>query len=64
LADVQARIAELSAERAGYLHCPQEIEALYSQKKAELADIQIGADIVMEQRMVSERGGYHPVPGQ
>lgn len=36
LADVQARIAELCAERAHYLHCPQEFEELYSQKKGEL----------------------------
>ena len=36
LADVQMRIAELSAERAQYLHCPQVFEELYAQKKAEL----------------------------
>jgi hypothetical protein len=36
LADVQARIAELAAERTRYLHCPQEFAALYAQKKEEL----------------------------
>lgn len=36
LADVQVRIARLSAERAQYLHCPQVFEELYAQKKAEL----------------------------
>ena len=36
LADVQMRIAELSAERAQYLHCPQVFEELYAQKKTEL----------------------------
>ncbi|NLO98498.1 MAG: hypothetical protein GX091_10625 [Peptococcaceae bacterium] len=36
LADVEARIAELTAERGQYLHYPQIFEELCAQKKAEL----------------------------